>query len=225
MARFVVLDHSLIGMGGHHFEQAVQILQAADRLGLEPVLAANMRFTQRHLLPPHWQVLTVFAEESHDCLADYPLDTRGLPLSTGGPEAGIQPAVRWPRGDSMRCGRRGGVTSIAAARSVLHGAVPRSTRKSLCGVGTTCSFPQHRCSTCWGWRASCKRRRASAKSCGMGCFTTDSCRGASRNMPNKRRWNARSVVSSNTCCSVSRVDDCDSTARRNDWSSNTIACR
>ncbi len=97
MARFVVLDHSLIGVGGHHYEQAVQILQAADRLGLEPVLAANMRFTQRQLLPPHWQVLTVFADESHDCLADYPLDTRGLPLSTGGPEAGTQPAERWPR--------------------------------------------------------------------------------------------------------------------------------
>ena len=224
MARFVVLDHSLIGVGGHHYEQAVQILQAADRLGLEPVLAANMRFTQRQLLPPHWQVLTVFADESHDCLADYPLDTRGLPLSTGGPEAGTQPAERWPRVglDAVRqkwrsYQHRRRTERFAWGCAAIHAQIALQGGDHVF-IPTTSLFDL------LGLARSCKRTKASAKSCGMGCFTTASCRGASRSMPNKRRWNARSVVNSNTCCSISRAGDCDSMAPRKDWPSNTIAC-
>ncbi|MHB0959897.1 MAG: hypothetical protein ACYC0X_29770 [Pirellulaceae bacterium] len=127
MARFVVLDHSLTGMGGHHYEQAVQILQAADRLDLRPVLAANTRFTQRDLLPPHWQVLAVFAEESFDCLADYPLDTRGLPLSAPQPATRVRSLWSWPgnrfaivrqRWETYRRRRR--IERFAAACTAIH---------------------------------------------------------------------------------------------------------
>ena len=224
MARFVVLDHSLIGVGGHHYEQAVQILQAADRLGLEPVLAANMRFTQRQLLPPHWQVLTVFADESHDCLADYPLDTRGLPLSTGGPEAGTQPAGRWPRVglDAVRQKWRSyqhrrrterfawGCAAIHAQIALQggdHVFIPTTSLFDLLGLARFLQENQGVGEVMW-----------------HGLFHYGFLQGASRSMPNKRRWNARSVVNSNTCCGISRVGACDSMAPRKDWPSNTIAC-
>ena len=90
MARFVVLDHSLTRVGGHHYEQAVQVLRAANRLGFEPVLVTNRRFTQRHLLPAQWQVLPVFEDESYDCLSDYPLDMNGDPLQIPGCAAAEQ---------------------------------------------------------------------------------------------------------------------------------------
>ncbi len=56
MVRFVVLDHSLTRVGGHHYEQATQILRAADSRGYQPVLVTHRRFSQQDLLPEHWQV-------------------------------------------------------------------------------------------------------------------------------------------------------------------------
>ena len=80
MTRFVVLDHSLTSVGGHHYEQAVQVLLAAERLGYEPVLATHRHFNQRDLLPSHWRVLPVFPDVSSTSLRPYPLDTQGRML-------------------------------------------------------------------------------------------------------------------------------------------------
>jgi len=80
MAKFAVLDPSLTSVGGHPYELAVRMLQAADRLGYTPVLVSHRCFAQRNALPAHWQVLGVFSEESYRRIADYPLDMAGRPL-------------------------------------------------------------------------------------------------------------------------------------------------
>lgn len=80
MARFVIFDQSLTGVGGHHFEQAVQLLRAADQFGCEPVLVTHLQFTQFDLFPPHWTILPRFADASYDCLSEYPIDLQGVPL-------------------------------------------------------------------------------------------------------------------------------------------------
>jgi hypothetical protein len=104
MAKFVVLDHSLTRVGGHHYEHARQMLQAAEELGLQPVLATNVQFSQRDLLPAHWPVLPLFPYESRDFLADYPLDSRGAAL--GG--ASLADAPGSPGEDTEAAGRAGG---------------------------------------------------------------------------------------------------------------------
>jgi hypothetical protein len=92
MARFVVLDPSLTCLGGHYYELAVRVLQAADRLGYEPVLATNKRFTQQDPLPPRWQVLPVFADDSFGYRVDYPLDADGMSLES--PTAVVREGLR-----------------------------------------------------------------------------------------------------------------------------------
>ncbi|MBM4089187.1 MAG: hypothetical protein FJ276_07130 [Planctomycetes bacterium] len=82
MTKLVVLDHSLTGIGGHNYEQAVQVLLAAEQLGYEPVLATNRQFRRSDLLPAHWRLFPVFRDESFDCLSDYPLDMWGRRLES-----------------------------------------------------------------------------------------------------------------------------------------------
>ena len=60
MPRFVLLDHSLKGVGGHHFDYALHVLRAADELGYEPVLVSNKRFRGHAKLPPTCRVMPLF---------------------------------------------------------------------------------------------------------------------------------------------------------------------
>ena len=60
MPKLILIDHSLKGVGGHHFEYAVQVLEAADRAGYEPILAANRRFASGKVLPTHWRLLAPY---------------------------------------------------------------------------------------------------------------------------------------------------------------------
>jgi glycosyltransferase involved in cell wall biosynthesis len=60
VARFYLIDHSLIGLGGHHYEYALHVLQAAERFGYEIVLGCHRRFRERRRLPGGWYVLPVF---------------------------------------------------------------------------------------------------------------------------------------------------------------------
>src|SRR5688572_26061753 len=45
MSRFVLIDHSLKGVGGHHFEYATHVLAAARRAGFEAILATHRKFS------------------------------------------------------------------------------------------------------------------------------------------------------------------------------------
>ncbi|MEQ8791630.1 MAG: hypothetical protein RIC55_35535 [Pirellulaceae bacterium] len=60
MAKFVLIDHSLGGIGGHHYDYAVHVLRAAEALGFKPVLAANRRFRRGHDLPPQCRCYSLF---------------------------------------------------------------------------------------------------------------------------------------------------------------------
>lgn len=65
MPRFVLIDHSLKDLGGHHFEYAVHLLRTAEAAGFEPVLATDRGFEGRHRLPAHWQVFPLFRYSSY----------------------------------------------------------------------------------------------------------------------------------------------------------------
>ncbi len=46
MARFVLIDHSICDLAGHHYQYAVHVLRAAERAGFEPILVTNRKFRQ-----------------------------------------------------------------------------------------------------------------------------------------------------------------------------------
>ncbi|MEE3369632.1 MAG: hypothetical protein VX346_09850 [Planctomycetota bacterium] len=60
LPRFVLLDNSLVEVGGHFLEHAVCLLKAAELAGLQPVLATNRDFEQRDAVPPGWLVYPIF---------------------------------------------------------------------------------------------------------------------------------------------------------------------
>ncbi len=60
MNRFVLIEHSLVDIGGHYFEYAMQILRAAEQAGYQPVLATNRRFHETERFPESWQIHTAF---------------------------------------------------------------------------------------------------------------------------------------------------------------------
>ena len=47
MSKFVLIDHSLKQIGGHHYEYAIHILTAAHEAGYEPVLAVYRHIARR----------------------------------------------------------------------------------------------------------------------------------------------------------------------------------
>ncbi len=44
MAKFIMLDHSLYGVLGHHYSYALNVLRAAEARGDEIVLATHVKF-------------------------------------------------------------------------------------------------------------------------------------------------------------------------------------
>jgi hypothetical protein len=51
MALFILIDHSIESLGGHHYEYARCVLEAARQAGYRPILAVNKRFAQDPALP------------------------------------------------------------------------------------------------------------------------------------------------------------------------------
>ncbi len=68
MAKFILIDHSLDGIGGHYFEYALHVLKAAERAGFEVVLATNRRFQGSDKLPRQWTVRPVYELTTHSRL-------------------------------------------------------------------------------------------------------------------------------------------------------------
>ena len=44
MRRFILVDHSITGLAGHHYEYATHVLRAAKRADYEPVVVTYRRF-------------------------------------------------------------------------------------------------------------------------------------------------------------------------------------
>lgn len=60
MPRFVLIEHSLESVGTHCYENAVRVLNAAQRAGFEPILATNRAFAPQQLWPARWRVFPLF---------------------------------------------------------------------------------------------------------------------------------------------------------------------
>lgn len=71
--KFVLIDHSLRNLGGHHYPYAFGVLQAAQRAGWQPVLVTNRKFRECQALPADWQVIAIF---DHPSYSRHALDTQ-----------------------------------------------------------------------------------------------------------------------------------------------------
>ncbi len=71
MAKFLLIDHSLKSIGGHHYDYAMHILRAAETHGFEIHLATNLRFKTEQL-PTKWHVYPTFR---YDAYSQYSLST------------------------------------------------------------------------------------------------------------------------------------------------------
>jgi hypothetical protein len=58
MARFILIDPSLTGVAGHHYEYAVHVLDAAREAGFAPILVANRNLQIDAALP--WETYATF---------------------------------------------------------------------------------------------------------------------------------------------------------------------
>ncbi|QDU96944.1 glycosyltransferase family protein [Lignipirellula cremea] len=65
MSKFYLLDHSLRGVGGHHYEYALHTCrQAQDRYD-QVILAVHRDFSAAEEFDPSWQVLPVFSDDTY----------------------------------------------------------------------------------------------------------------------------------------------------------------
>lgn len=60
MSKFILVDHSLKGVGGHHYEYAAHVLSAAERAGYAPVLATHRRFRPGRDYSQYWPTWPIF---------------------------------------------------------------------------------------------------------------------------------------------------------------------
>ncbi|MGH7192208.1 MAG: hypothetical protein ACREJM_01600, partial [Candidatus Saccharimonadales bacterium] len=65
MPKFVLIDHSITDLGGHHYEYAVRVLRAAEEAGYEPFLATNRRLVERSLFRLPFLAPNAFHRPTH----------------------------------------------------------------------------------------------------------------------------------------------------------------
>lgn len=65
MSRFFIIDQSLKGLGGHHFDYVQQITQAAVQQNLEVVVVAHQSFSRRSPLEHYAKVLPHFRQTTY----------------------------------------------------------------------------------------------------------------------------------------------------------------
>lgn len=63
--KFVLIDHSMRDLGGHYYTYASCVLPAAERAGMQPVLAMHRAFRDLPALPPSWQSHAIFRHKSY----------------------------------------------------------------------------------------------------------------------------------------------------------------
>ncbi|WP_116810411.1 glycosyltransferase [Steroidobacter cummioxidans] len=63
--KFVLIDHSMRDLGGHYYTYASCVLPAAERAGMQPVLAMHRDFRDLAALPPSWQAHAIFRNKSY----------------------------------------------------------------------------------------------------------------------------------------------------------------
>ncbi|MCH2401384.1 MAG: hypothetical protein MK364_19875, partial [Pirellulales bacterium] len=136
LPRFVLLDNSLIEVGGHFLEHAVSLLKAAALVDLQPVLATNRAFEQREAVPSGWLVYPIFRYTALDPYSSFSAQ------SEKGIAAQSRPGLRLFLKHCL--GRRKRIRSFAATCDRLfveigleqddHVCLPFCTELSLLGV-------------------------------------------------------------------------------------------
>lgn len=58
MSRFILIDHSIASLAGHHYEYAMHVLEAAEAAGYTPLLVTNRKF--RDEVKASWKVLPAY---------------------------------------------------------------------------------------------------------------------------------------------------------------------
>lgn len=58
--KFILIDHSLEKVGGHNYEYAVHIGQAAEKSGRDVVLAVHRHFREQEKVPKNWPVYPLY---------------------------------------------------------------------------------------------------------------------------------------------------------------------
>ncbi len=59
MKKFIIIDHSLCNLQGHHYECSISVAEAASRQGYKPIIVANKTFP-KSLYPDNIQVISAF---------------------------------------------------------------------------------------------------------------------------------------------------------------------
>lgn len=57
--KLILIDQSIAGIAGHHYEYAVHVLRAAERMGYEAVLVSNAAFAESPQQPP-WKTHAIY---------------------------------------------------------------------------------------------------------------------------------------------------------------------
>jgi hypothetical protein len=103
--RFVLAEHSIKRIGGHHLEHARHMLEGAAGLGFRPVLATHRKFRGARALPSGWPVHRVFRATTYDLArSDRPPAPAAVADATRpGTLACLVAAWRRGRARAMRC--------------------------------------------------------------------------------------------------------------------------
>ena len=125
MPRFILIDNWLESVGGHNYQYAVEILEAATHSGYQPILATAKSFKQAsNGIPTNWRCYPLFRyawNRTHTVGVDgkrtEPIDLGGRPLPeniTSNEEGYLTRFKQWPR--SLRVwDRRRRIRSFAGA--------------------------------------------------------------------------------------------------------------
>lgn len=65
LSRLIIVDQSLKGLGGHHFDYVMQLSQAAARRGAEVVVVAHQQFTNHSTLQHYARILPHFRQTTY----------------------------------------------------------------------------------------------------------------------------------------------------------------
>lgn len=119
MPKFILIDHSLKAVGGHHFDYSMHVVRAAQSLGFETALATNRAFRGRDEVPRNCRVFPLFRYKTYNRFTVFnsSTDLALAPSDGGGPDESSSGAG--PRGESPTAGeatiaRRGARRRIAA---------------------------------------------------------------------------------------------------------------
>lgn len=65
LSRLIIVDQSLKGLGGHHFDYVLQVSQAASRQGAEVVVVAHQQFTNHSSLQHYARIIPHFRRTTY----------------------------------------------------------------------------------------------------------------------------------------------------------------